>query len=84
MFVLLTTSALKQREVPATVSSFYVSVLYIAMLRTSIVVLGCFYFCTLHCDNPVMVVDCAVVETGCMLEKYIKVAHLLRVIQQKG
>ena len=34
-------------EVPATVSSFYVSVLYIAMLRTSIaaVVLGCFYFC---------------------------------------
>ena len=33
---LLTTSALKQREVPATVSSFYVSVLYTAMLRTSI------------------------------------------------
>ena len=40
--VLLTTSELKQREVPATVSSFYVSVLYTAMLRTSIaaVVLG--------------------------------------------
>ena len=39
---LLTTSVLKQREVPATVSSFYVSVLYTAMLRTSIaaVVIG--------------------------------------------
>ena len=31
-----------------------------------------------------MVVDCAAVETGCMLEKYMKVAHLLRVLQQKG
>ena len=31
-----------------------------------------------------MVDDCAAVETGCMLEKYIKVAHLLRVLQQKG
>ena len=43
--LLLTTSVLKQREVPATVSSFYVSVLDTAMLRTSIaaVVLGCFY-----------------------------------------
>ena len=43
------------------------------MLRTSIaaVVLGCFYFCALHCDASVMVVDCAAVETGCMLEKYI-------------
>ena len=43
----LLTLVLKQREVPATVSSFYVSVLYTAMLRTSItaVVLGCFYFC---------------------------------------
>ena len=40
--VLLATSVLKQREVPATVSSFYVSVLYTAMLLTSIaaVVLG--------------------------------------------
>ena len=57
----------------ATVSSFYVSVLYTAMLRTSIaaVVLGCFYFCHLDCDASVMVVDCAAVETGCMLEKYI-------------
>ena len=47
VLVLLTTSVLKQREVPATVSSFYVSVFYTAMLRTSIaaVVLGCFYFC---------------------------------------
>ena len=47
---LLTKSVLTQREVPATVSSFYVSVLYTAMLRTSIaaVVLGCFYFCPLH------------------------------------
>ena len=73
--MLLTTSVLKQIEVPATVSSFYVSVLYTAMLRTSIaaVVLGCsFYCCPLDCDNPVMVVDCAAVETGCMLEKYIK------------
>ena len=59
-----------EREVPATVSSFYVSVVYTAMLRASIaaVVLGCFYFCPLDCDIPVMVVDCAVVETGCMLE----------------
>ena len=49
---LLTTLVLKQREVPATVSSFYVSVLYTAMLRTSIaaVVLGCFYLCPLDCD----------------------------------
>ena len=83
--MLLTTSVLKQREVPATVSSFYVSVLYTAMLRTSIaaVVLGCFYFCPLDCDGSVMVVDSAAVETGCMLEKYIN-AHLLRVLQQKG
>ena len=60
----------------ATVSSFYVFVLYTAMLRTSIAaaVLGCFYVCPLDCDASVMVVDCAAVETGCMLEKYIKVA----------
>ena len=72
--MLLTTSVLKQREVPATVSSFYVSVVYTAMLRTSIaaVVLACFYFCPLDCDASVMVVDCAAVESGCMLEKYIK------------
>ena len=72
-----TKSVLKQREVPATVSSFYVSVVYTAMLRTSIaaVVLSCFYFCPLDCDASVMVVDCAVVETGCMLEKYKMVAH---------
>ena len=46
------------------------------MLGTSIaaVVLGCFYFCPLDCDASVVVVDCAAVETGCMLEKYIKVA----------
>ena len=69
-----TKSVLKQREVPATVSSFYVSVLHTAMLRTSIaaVVLGCFYFYPLDCDASVMVVDCAAVETGCMLEKQIK------------
>ena len=68
-----TKSVLKQREVPSTVSSFYVSVLYTAMLRTSsaAVVLGCFYFCPLDCDASVMVVDCAAVKTGCMLEKYI-------------
>ena len=43
------------------------------MLRTSIaaVVLGRFYFCPLDFDASVMVVDCAAVETGCMLEKYI-------------
>ena len=78
MLVLLTTSVLKQREVPATVSSFYVSVVYTAMLRTSIaaVVLGRFYFCPLDYDIPVMVVDCAAVETGCMLQKYKMVAHL--------
>ena len=83
--MLLTTSVLKQREVPATVSSFYVSVLYTAMLRASIagVVLGCFYFCPLDCDASDIVVDCAAVETGCMLEKYIKVAHLLRVLQRR-
>ena len=66
-----TKSFLKPREVPATVSSFYVSVLYAAMLLTSIaaVVLGYFYFCPLDYDASVMVVDCAAVETGCMLEK---------------
>ena len=55
------------------------------MFRTSIaaVVLGCFYLCPLDCDASVMVVDCAAVETGCMLEKYIKVAHLLRMLQQR-
>ena len=57
-----TKSVLKQTEVPATVSSFYVSVLYTAMLRTSIAaVLGCLYFCPLDCDASVMVVDCAAV-----------------------
>ena len=74
--MLLTTSVLTQREVPATILSIYVSVVYTAMLRTSIdaAVLGCFYFCPLDCDNPVMVVDCAAVETGCMLETQVKVA----------
>ena len=73
LVLVLLTSLLKQREVPSTVSSFYVSVLHIAMLRTSIaaVVLGCFYFCPSDCDASVMVVDCTAVETGCMLEKYI-------------
>ena len=37
MLVLLTTSVLKQREVPATVPFFYVTVLYTAMLWTSII-----------------------------------------------
>ena len=70
LVVLLTTSVLKQREVPVTVSSFYVSVLYTAMLRTFIatVVLGCFYFCPLDCDASVVAVDCPAVETGCMLQ----------------
>ena len=71
--MLLPTSVLKQREVPATASSFYVSVLYTAMLRTSIaaVVLGCFYLRLVDCDIAFMVVDRAAVETGCMLEKYV-------------
>ena len=74
VLVLLTTSVLKPREVSATVSSFYVSVPYTAMLPTSIAaVLGCFYFCHLACDASVMVVDCDAVETGCMLERYMKV-----------
>ena len=43
------------------------------MLRTSIaaVVLGCFYLRLVDCDIAFMVVDCAAVETGCMLEKYV-------------
>ena len=71
MLVPLTTSVLKQREVPASVSSLHVSVLDTAMLRTSVaaVVLGCFYICPLDCVGSVMVFDCAAVETGCMLEK---------------
>ena len=84
--VLLTTSVLKQREIPATVSSFYVYVIYTAMLRTSFaaVVPGAFYLCSSDCNASVMVVDCVAIDTGCMLEEYIKVAHLLRVLQQKG
>ena len=41
------------------------------MLGTSIaaVVRGCFYLCPVDCDASVMVVDCAAVDTGCMLEK---------------
>ena len=72
--MLLTTSVLKQIEVPATVFSFHVSVLYTATLQTSIaaVVLGCFYCCPLDCDNPVMFFYCVAVGTGCMLEKYLK------------
>ena len=71
LLLLPTTSVLKQREVPATVSPFHVSVLDTAMLRTSVaaVVLGCFYICPLDCVGSVMVFDCAAVETGCMLEK---------------
>ena len=55
LLLLPTTSVLKRRE----------------MLGMSIaaVVLGCFYFCPLDCDASVMVLDCAAVETGCMLEK---------------
>ena len=70
VLVVLTTSVLKLREVPATVSSFYVAVPYTAMLATSAdaVFLSCFLFCPLDCYNPVMVVACAAVETGCMLE----------------
>ena len=55
LLLLPTTSVLKRRE----------------MLGTSVaaVVFSCFYFCPLDCDASVMVVDCAAVETGCMLEK---------------
>ena len=76
------TSVLKQREIPATASSFHVSVLYTAMLRTSIaaVVIGCFYFRPLDCDIAFMVVDCAAVETGCMLEKNVTSPLLLSLI----
>ena len=79
MLVPLTTSVLKQREVPASVSSLHVSVLDTAMLRTSIaaVVLGCFNLCPLYCDASVIVVDFVAVETGCMLEN-CKKSHLLR------
>ena len=139
LLVLPTTSVLKRREVPPSVSSFSVSattistflcvysiavaavkkgyaffffgrgaaaynisteaergagycffllrsVLYTAMLRTSIaaVVLGCLYFCLLDCDIPVMIVDCAAVETGCMLEKYKMVAHLQCYNKKRG
>ena len=64
----------RQREVPPTVSSFYVSFLYTAMIPTSVAaaVFGCFYFCPLDCDASV-IVDSAAVETGCMLEKYVEV-----------
>ena len=55
LLVLPTTSVLKRREMLGT---------FIAA-----VVLGCFYFGPLDCDASVMVVDCAAVETGCMLEK---------------
>ena len=70
LLLLPTTSVLKRRE----------------MLGTSIaaVVLGYFYFGPLDYDASFMVVDCAAVETACVLEKYIKVAHLLRVLQQKA
>ena len=49
------------------------------MLRTSIaaVVLSCFYFCPVDCDISGMVVGCAAVETGCMLEKYVTSPLLL-------
>ena len=50
-----------------------------AVLRTSIppVVLGCFYFRPLDCDASILVVDCAAVETGCMLKKYVTSPLLL-------
>ena len=49
------------------------------MLGTFIaaVVLGCFYFGPLDCDASVMVVDCAAVETGCMLKSYVTSPLLL-------
>ena len=49
------------------------------MFRTSIsaVVPGCFYFRPLVCDIAFMFVDCAAVETGCMLKKYVTSPLLL-------
>ena len=49
------------------------------MLRGSIaaVVIGCFYFRPSDRDIAFMVVDCAAVETGCMLEKYVTSPLLL-------
>ena len=49
------------------------------MLRTSIadVVNGCFDSRPLDCDIAFMVVDCAAVETVCMLEKYVTSPLLL-------
>ena len=35
------------------------------------------YLCPLVCDASVMVVDCAAVKTGCMLEKYVTSPLLL-------
>ena len=55
MLLLLPTSVLKRGEMLG--------------MSTAADVLGCFYFCPLDCDASVMVVDCAAVETGCMLEK---------------
>ena len=40
-------------------------------------------FLSLDCDVPVMVVDCAAVETGCMRKKCKMVAHLPAVLQEK-
>ena len=40
----------------------------------------CFFllrFCPLDCDASVMVVDCAAVKTGCMLDKYVPSPLLL-------
>ena len=74
VLVLLTTSVLKQREVPATVSSSYVAVLYTAIFgRLSLLLfLTASISVFLNCVASVMSVDCAAVETGCMLEKYIQ------------
>ena len=58
LLLLPTTSVLKRTE----------------MLGTSIaaVVLGCFYSCPSDSDASALVIDCAAVMTGCMLEKIIK------------
>ena len=63
-------SVLKQREVPATVSSFY-SIHFDAIDVYCCCCSWPLLFCHLECDASVMVVDFAAVETGCMLEKYI-------------
>ena len=74
LLLLPTTSVLKQREVPATVSSFYVFLLSFTLRCFGRLLLLLLLAASISdCDASVMVVGCAAVETGCMLEKCMKV-----------